>query len=184
MCFVFVLLFSGVTAAGQTTDSSKPDQVLDFGRQLNEITLDFRNGFKNVIGERLEQQEGSMEVMYGSRVPLEGAEELNFFVTGDDFPVLNALFPGSPDPAVALKECVQMVRNIESLTLTCCGLSKNDEQIDENIFYLTFWASDANGTMDVAYQNMVIMVKLTQSEVFEDDKFVDVWHPMLVIYKR
>jgi hypothetical protein len=183
MCFVFVLLFSNVTATGQTTVTGEPANESDFGKQMDEITLDFRHSFKNVFGERLEQDKGVLEVMYRSRVPLEGAEEVNLFVMGDDFPVLNALFSGSPDTVIALKECRELVRKIEALTLTCCILSKNEEQVDGNVFSQTFWVSYVKGKPDVAYQDMVIMVKLAQTEVFEGDGFVDFWCPMLIIYK-
>ncbi|HRI60292.1 MAG TPA: hypothetical protein PK228_11230 [Saprospiraceae bacterium] len=157
-----------------------------FATQINEITEDFGNGFVNLTNDLLDEDEDAMILIYGSRVSLEGATELYFY---EDLyaaaTTFHAAFPGSTDPAVALKSYRELVRKIESLQLTCCSLSNSEEQVDGNRHGQVFTAYDPKGNLNIDYQNMAIEVRIEQGETFDKDgHVVSNWIPVLDIYEH
>lgn len=181
----FVFLKVGVQLESVVTPpASVPVAPDGFSAQLDEITRDFNNGFANVVNMILEQDNDNLMVTYGTLVPLDGASRLYFLEdlhagTTNFF----AEFPGSTNIATALVGYRALVRKVEGLKLSCCGLSKGAEQVSGNRYTQPFRAHDSKGNMDAAYQNMVIEVYLLQDEAFDKQgQLVPEWRPALVVY--
>jgi len=173
------LLFFSTVAFGQEAKTAD-----DFSAQLDEITRDFSNDFANVVNMVLDQDNDNLLVTYGTLVPLEGTSRLYFvedlFASATNF---YAEFPGSTNIATALTAYRALTRKVETLKLSCCGLSKGEEHINGNRHTQPFRTHNPNGKMDVAYQSMVIEVYLLQDEVFDNKgQLVPEWRPALVIY--
>ena len=182
----FILLSTAVLIDSETEDWLEPElvPVENFESQMNEITLDFSHGFSNVINMQLEEYEDGMIVIYGTRVMLNGSTQLYF--TEDVYAgttTFHADFPGSTEPAAALKLYQELVQKVASLKLTCCPLSKNEERINGKLRIQTFYAYDPYGKLDIKFRNMLIEVRLVQGETFgATGQLLPEWHPTLDIY--
>lgn len=178
---------AGSTTVSTLTFTSTPTvSTAGFAAQLNQITQDFPSGFVNVTGDQIDEDEEGLMLQYATRVALDGAEEVYFI---EDLlsasTVFHAEFPGSADPTVTLKAYRTLVRAVESLTLSCCGLLKSEEQVEGNRHSQTFMAYSPQGKLDMAYQNMTIEVGIIQSERFDaKGELVSDWKPVLNIYER
>ena len=185
----FVVTGSAVefkNAATPVVANVAPAFSATFAAQMNEITTDFANGFVNMTNEVIGEDEDEMIIVYGARIPLEGAAELYFsedlYAASTSF---HAAFSGSTDPAVALKFYRELVRKVESLKLACCGLSKSEEQVDGNRRSQQFNTYDPKGEMSIDYQNMAIEVRMEQGEIFDKDgQLVSNWITVLDIYEK
>jgi len=181
----FVFLKVGVQLESIATTAAAVALITDdFSAQMDEITRDFSNGFANVVNMILEQDNENLLVTYGTLVPLDGTSRLYFledlFASTTNF---YAEFPGSTNIATALVGYRALVRKVEALKLSCCGLSKGEEQVSGNRYTQPFRAFDSKGNMDAAYQSMVIEVYLLQDEAFDKKgQLVPEWRPALVIY--
>ena len=167
-------------SAGMATSTS------GFAAQMAEIIRDFPSGFVNVTNAMIDEDEEGMTMVYGSRVPLDGATQLSF--TEDLLSastIFHAVFPGSPDPATARQAYRELVRKIELLQLPCCPLAKSDEQVEGNRHSQTFLAYDPQGKLHADYRNMVITVRLEQGETFaQNGLLVSDWRPVLDVYEQ
>jgi hypothetical protein len=175
---------SGISVTVKTTIADPP-RAESFATQLEMLTRDFSEGFINMKGEQTDEDEEGMTYQYASRVHLEGASQVYFM---EDLmsasTVFQAVFPGSTDPAIALKAYRNLVRQVEALKLTCCPLSKKDERVDGNRHSQSFQAYDPNGRLEVAYQSMILEVYLVQGETTHNGQMVSNWIPMLSIYEN
>lgn len=183
----FLILDNGIEFEDETEPmASEIASTEGFAAQINEIAQDFANGFVNVVNMQIDESEDGMVVMYGTLVPLEGTTALYFiedlFAATTNF---HAEFPGSTDPAVALKSYQALILKIESLQLTCCGLSKLDELVNGNRRRQIFNTSDSKGNMEQAFQNMAIEISIEQGETFDKNgQLVTFWIPVLDIYEH
>jgi hypothetical protein len=184
----FLILDNGIEFDNETIseEDSEDLSTQGFEAQMNALTLDFSNGFSNVVNMQIDESEDGMVVMYGTLVPLDGTTALYFiedlFAATTNF---HAEFPGSTDPAVALKKYRELVQKVESLKLSCCGLSKLDEEVVGKRRSQVFNAHDSKGKMAPAYLNMSIQVSIEQGEEFDKaGQLVTNWFPVLDIYGR
>ncbi len=171
---------------GTATYPPTPSTTDGFAAQLEEITQDFQNGFMNVTNQVLQEDADGLVIYYGTQVPLDGADELYFY---EDLlsaaTSFHAGFPGHLDPANGLKAYQELVRKVEGLTLSCCHLAKNEEQVLGNTRRQPFHTYDPNGKVSVFYEGMIIEVGLEQGETFDNEgQILDFWIPALTIYEQ
>ena len=169
-----------------TTLPQEPATDQDFSIQLNQITQDFDEGFVNLTGSQIGEDEEGMIVSYGSRVPLEGSSEIYFtedLLSASTTFIAN--FPASTDPATTLKIYRNLVKKIEGTNLSCCSLSKQVEQADGNRYSQSFSAYDPTGKLHRDYQNMIVEVRIEQGETFDSKgQLVSKWIPVVSVYEQ
>lgn len=157
-----------------------------FAAQMNNIVQDYANDFIHLTGAQIDEDEDGLVIQYSSEAPLEGAASL-FFIEDlmSATTSFHAEFPGSPDPAVAVKAYRALVKKVEALKLTACKLSKQEEQVEGNVHKQVFQAYDPAGKLDLAYQGMLLEVRIIQGEVFDKNgQTVSNWYVMLEVYEQ
>lgn len=184
----FIINKSGVelNPASTVTVVTVPDAAEGFAAQMNLITENFSDGFVSLTNELLQEDEEGFMLIYSSRVMLEGATQIYFI---EDLlaasTIFHAEFPGSADPAVALKVYRGLVQKIGTLKLSVCGLVKQDEQVEGNRYSQFFSTSEKQGKIDIAYENMIIEVSIEQGETFDNaGQLISNWVPVITIYEN
>ena len=184
----FIVNSSAVAASntGTVTHPAASPTTDGFAAQLDAITQDFKDDFVFATGEMYQEDEEGFLIWYRTRLPLDGADELYFLedlLSGST--IFHAGFPGSTDPAIALKGYQELVRKVEALKLTCCALAKNAETVDGNRRQQTFKTYDISEGYDFYYQGMVIDIGIEQGETFDDQgQVLSLWSPVLSIYEE
>lgn len=179
----FIVTLKGIEAkpTGVAAPISK-----GFAAQMDEITQDFKNGFANVTNAIIHEDEEGFSFYYGTLVPLDGSDEIYFI---EDLmaasTIFHAGFPGNTDPAVAQVAYRELVSKVEALNLSCCPLAKDEELVVGNSRSQTFRPFNPKGNLDVAFQNMVIEIRLEQGETFDNDgQILDFWIPVISIFEQ
>ncbi|MDO8365791.1 MAG: hypothetical protein Q7T20_03260 [Saprospiraceae bacterium] len=158
----------------------------NFSVELNYIVEDFDDDFINMVNQILQEDLDAMVIQYGSMAPMEGSTGVYFM---EDLMGASTSFyadyPGSTDPAVTLKFYKTLVKQVEGAKLSCCSLSKQEEQVNGNRRRQVFQTYDPAGKLNVAFQNMVIEVHIEQGETFDaKGQLVSNWIPVLSVYEQ
>ncbi len=188
--FYLVVSKSAVALNGQgNTQPSVPSEPAlgifrNFSVELNYIVEDFDEGFVNMVNQILQEDLDAMVVQYGSMAPMEGSAGVYFM---EDLmgatTSFYAEYPGSTDPAVSQKFYQALVQQVQGAKLSCCTLSKQEEQVNGNRRRQVFQTYDPAGKLNLAFQGMVIEVHIEQGEAFDaKGQLVPNWIPVLSIY--
>lgn len=180
--FYLVILENAI----EISDAEPIDWMQVFLEELEVITLDYKNGFINLLDEVIQEPNEDQEKIYSSKVTLEGAYYLTFFQDGASSDIsLRGVFLGDSDPESALIIYQGLVYQVENIDLSCCTLVKKEETARGNTRSQDFEVAAKNGYLDPDFQNMVINLTLEPSEIFNrKGDLENHWEPVMYIFKK
>ncbi|TAE45896.1 MAG: hypothetical protein EAZ89_21030, partial [Bacteroidetes bacterium] len=154
-----LLFILPLSLAAQTEPASADVEVqafiTDFCATLDALSTDFGQNFSRSLGP-VNGSPGDNGNIYTCLFPLPAASDTYFMDERQGKRrSLVAVFEQSPDLATARKMYDALVNLINNCPLTCCNLV-HEEAVYENIT-TTFWLPlDLSGTMDPAFDRMLL----------------------------
>ncbi len=180
----FVINGSAIEVKTTEAITAPVETEVDFATGMETLTQNFLTSFVNLFSLEQQEEEDGRVMLHGSSLSIESAEQIYFY---EDVPSaaisFRAGFVADEDPTIALATYNELVRKVESLKLSCCQLTKDEETVVGNNHSQRFHVYNPNANISMEYQGMVIEVGIEQSETFTDDgDIVSIWVPVLYIY--
>ena len=181
----FLLQTSSVEITNEQI-TPEPNQAIDndLSVVLKSIMIDYKNDFIQYIGDEIGAGEEEKIASFDSKTEIKGTQQ-SFFIKdllSSSISYYTA-FQGYTDPAIAMLDYNNIVKQIENISFDFGMLKKLDEVITGTTRSQAFYVYLPDGVEESPYKKMMIEVYIEQWETFDlEGNLIDDWTPTISIY--